>query len=539
VTQTADGVWEQRTEYDWTAQRYVKEIHVGSDMHLIPEVDRVQILPGETVWITFQVDAERHISFEGMVKGVRGQTCVTNTHSSTIKSIEVREQVQVKVGNGWTAVANASATVSSSEALAPDAQRCLPYEIQFSADPQAEYRVVATISGESGQGASEVGSAFHLPPQFSAVEIDSRAWVNDGWGLACVNTFGADFSCMSTDHFPRDRILEAGANGRASVSFMVDIRNEGVCPETFVYTIDEPLYEGEFPDRTGDVRNVSGSLVVTTGRCEDLVACPKVDEWWAARLESHPQEMAALLPIALGAVDGRKTVTVWPALAHSIFLRVDDASNGIHELYAQLLTAKLNIKVGVDPRPIRDVRRAVDAFLATHHATDWQSLTASERAQVWEWAKKLEEFNERSCPPDGGGEGCTRTIGYWKNHAGFGPQPDVVTPLLPVWLGTAGGARSVHVTTTAAAVLLLDHSGNSSNGINKLYAQLLAAKLNIANGANGSAVTQTIAQVDIFLASHGSSDWSLLSATQRQQAIAWMETLDDYNNGRIGPGHCR
>ena len=44
ATQTATGLLERRVEYDWTGQRYVKEIHVGSDMHLIPERDRVQIL---------------------------------------------------------------------------------------------------------------------------------------------------------------------------------------------------------------------------------------------------------------------------------------------------------------------------------------------------------------------------------------------------------------------------------------------------------------------------------------------------------------
>ena len=35
-------------------------------------------------------------------------------------------------------------------------------------------------------------------------------------------------------------------------------------------------------------------------------------------------------------------------------------------------------------------------------------------------------------------EEYTRTIGYWKTHAGFGPQEDVVTPLLPIYLGNAG-----------------------------------------------------------------------------------------------------
>ncbi|MFQ3664224.1 MAG: hypothetical protein SNJ69_17750, partial [Chloroflexaceae bacterium] len=135
--------------------------------------------------------------------------------------------------------------------------------------------------------------------------------------------------------------------------------------------------------------------------------------------------------------------------------------------------------------------------------------------------------------------GCTRTIGYWKTHAGFtGRNPDRVTPLLPVWLGTAGGARSVQVTTAAQAVSILNMNGDASNGINKLYAQLLAARLNIASGADGSAVASTIASADSFLASRNASDWNSLSRAQRQQVLAWMTTLDNYNNGSIGPGHC-
>src|SRR5687767_7330188 len=84
ATQTATGLWERRVEYDWTGQRYVKEIHVGADMHIIPERDRVQINPGETVWITFQVDAQRSLASTTTVEGVRGQTCVTNSGQSAV-----------------------------------------------------------------------------------------------------------------------------------------------------------------------------------------------------------------------------------------------------------------------------------------------------------------------------------------------------------------------------------------------------------------------------------------------------------------------
>lgn len=139
--------------------------------------------------------------------------------------------------------------------------------------------------------------------------------------------------------------------------------------------------------------------------------------------------------------------------------------------------------------------------------------------------------------------GCSLTIGYWKTHAGFGPQPDVVTPLLPVYLGTQGGALTVIVATAARAVSILDFGGSNgvvdaSNGINRLYAQLLAAKLNIKSGADPSAIASTIASADAFLATHNSLSWATLSRANRNLVISLQTTLESYNTGLIGPGHC-
>jgi hypothetical protein len=134
-------------------------------------------------------------------------------------------------------------------------------------------------------------------------------------------------------------------------------------------------------------------------------------------------------------------------------------------------------------------------------------------------------------------KGCTHTIGYWKTHAGFGPQADVVTPLLPVRLGTSGGAKSINVTTAAQAVSLLSIT-TASNGIDKLYAQLLGAKLSGASGADLSAVASTIAAADAFLATNNSASWATLTKAQKNMVLGWMETLDNYNNGLIGPVHC-
>ncbi len=140
-------------------------------------------------------------------------------------------------------------------------------------------------------------------------------------------------------------------------------------------------------------------------------------------------------------------------------------------------------------------------------------------------------------PPE---EGCTHTIGYWKTHAGFGPQNDVVTPLLPIWLGDPGGEKSLEITTAGMAVDILKMKtyGKPSNGITKLYAQLLGAKLSVVDGAGASAVSAVITEADAFLADYDWHDWKSLGEFEKFMVNNWQGTLDDYNNGLIGPGHC-
>ena len=136
--------------------------------------------------------------------------------------------------------------------------------------------------------------------------------------------------------------------------------------------------------------------------------------------------------------------------------------------------------------------------------------------------------------------GCTLTIGYWKTHAGLsrGNQADVVTPLLPIWLGTAAGPKSTNVTTNVQAVSILGYDDASYNGIVKLKGQLLGAKLNIKAGAFGGGIAATILASDVFLATHGEADWAGLTGSQQSQVLAWKDGLDSWNNGLVGPPHC-
>jgi hypothetical protein len=76
------------------------------------------------------------------------------------------------------------------------------------------------------------------------------------------------------------------------------------------------------------------------------------------------------------------------------------------------------------------------------------------------------------------------------------------------------------------------------NGFNQLYAQLLGAKLNIADGASPSAIAVNISGADAFLDDHTCGDWDTLSPADQAMVLSWAATFDEYNNGTIGPGHC-
>jgi hypothetical protein len=74
-----------------------------------------------------------------------------------------------------------------------------------------------------------------------------------------------------------------------------------------------------------------------------------------------------------------------------------------------------------------------------------------------------------------------------------------------------------------------------------LFYQLAAAKLNVASGASNAAVSGTIASADAWLSAHAGPLPLHVPAASADGAIAvgLGGTLDQYNNGQIGPGHCK
>lgn len=117
---------------------------------------------------------------------------------------------------------------------------------------------------------------------------------------------------------------------------------------------------------------------------------------------------------------------------------------------------------------------------------------------------------------------CTFTQGYWKNH----PES---WPVNSLTLGT--------VSYTKTELLQILNQPARGNGLLILAHQLIAAKLNILQGANPTPVSGTIAAADAQIGSLvcppiGSGNLPPASVNANAQ------TLDDYNNGTLGVPHC-
>lgn len=117
---------------------------------------------------------------------------------------------------------------------------------------------------------------------------------------------------------------------------------------------------------------------------------------------------------------------------------------------------------------------------------------------------------------------CIFTIGYWKNHP-------AAWPVMSLTLGT--------VSYTQAQLLAILATPAAGNGLLILAHQLIATKLNIANGGDPAVIIATVTAADALIGSLvippvGSGYLTPASAS------ALTQVLDNYNNGIIGSESC-
>jgi hypothetical protein len=134
-------------------------------------------------------------------------------------------------------------------------------------------------------------------------------------------------------------------------------------------------------------------------------------------------------------------------------------------------------------------------------------------------------------------EGCTLTQGYWKTHSELGPAPyDGTWALLP-----NGASTTFYLSgATYHEVLWTPPKGNVYF---VLAHQYIAATLNGLDGASApSSVADALADAQALFATYTPAEVLALKGPAgnavRAEFTSLASTLDDYNNGIIGPGHC-
>lgn len=167
------------------------------------------------------------------------------------------------------------------------------------------------------------------------------------------------------------------------------------------------------------------------------------------------------------------------------------------------------------------------AVNSTNDAKDASGSGTSTSADIGGAEGATITFTNTYTPPS---NGCTLTLGYWKNHTEEWDEvsdPNTASFITSTTFYNSGETylQILNEPTKGSAYLILAH-------------QFIAAELNVGAGASTtSAVDAALSGADAYFSSAPSGIPSP-GGTLRAQLIGWAETLDGYNNGFTGPGHC-
>jgi hypothetical protein len=129
--------------------------------------------------------------------------------------------------------------------------------------------------------------------------------------------------------------------------------------------------------------------------------------------------------------------------------------------------------------------------------------------------------------------GCTLTPGYWKTHSTYGPASYDDT-----WAGIGEDTEFFLSDKSYYEVLWTNPKGNAYYILAHAY---IAAQLNLLNGASApDEVQDAFDLAEVLFIIYTPDNVGAWNGNQgmRPLFISLAKTLDDYNNGLIGPGHC-
>jgi hypothetical protein len=127
---------------------------------------------------------------------------------------------------------------------------------------------------------------------------------------------------------------------------------------------------------------------------------------------------------------------------------------------------------------------------------------------------------------------CTLTQGYWKTHSSYGPAPYDAA-----WETLTSGADTTFF-KSGLTYYEMFWEAPAGNFYFNLAHQYAAAELNLLNGSMAPpTVKAAMNGAKMLFNAQGMGD-TTFTAAEKKKAAAWTTTIDNYNNGLTGPGHC-
>ena len=151
----------------------------------------------------------------------------------------------------------------------------------------------------------------------------------------------------------------------------------------------------------------------------------------------------------------------------------------------------------------------------------------------WDHGTQLVYFFHAAPPPP---QGCTFTQGYYKNHDSYTASV-LANNKNTTYVDGAGRLiiGTYHLTAAQVDDILSTPVGKGYNSGGVVFTadqlgmihQLITAELNVTQGADPTVIASTIAAANAGY-----------TTASKAQLSAWTTTLDNYNQGITGPGHC-
>lgn len=528
-----------------------------------------------------------------LTASISGQVCITNGGAVPTENLTVYCELRNGVPPPNDLILTVPVDLSSMPVLDPGVSKCYDYVVNIpSANIYAggSYKItsVITITNHSGSLGTPTGpspSCTSVMPEPTL--INNTVTVNDSYfgDLGQLSSDGSfnyfrTFSCDGDEggHNNTATIVETGQS--AAVSVTVNCYDLSISKDfstsytrTYDWTIMKSADQTELTLSTGQIFTVNYAVQVNaTFTDSDFLVTGNITVSNPAPIDAVINSISDILSPDLAAaadcgITFPYTLAAGGTLNCTYSVAPPDAQARINTAAVSLqnysydkdlnstpngttdFTTSVNVTFGDPTASVNECINVTDSFMGdlgavcyadapktflySHDAGPYDvcgEYTVDNTAAITETGQTA----SLSIPVQVPCGGCSLTPGYWKTHSEYGHAPyDDTWALMP------DGADTPFFLSGKSCYQVL-WTSPSGNAYYILAHQYIAALLNQLNGADITAIQTELAASSVLFSTYTPLQISKLKGTSklRMQFVSLSVTLDNYNNGLIGPGHC-